>query len=87
MRMCIDHKMHNQVTVKNRYPHPRLDDLFDWLGGATMYSKIDLRSDYHQVMIREKDVPKKTFKTQYRHYEFLIMTFLLTTPRQYLWIS
>ena len=78
LRLCINYRMFNQVTVKNRYPLPRIDDLFDQLGGAVVYSKIDLRSDYHQLRIRDEDVPKTAFRTRYGHCEFLVMPFGLT---------
>ncbi|GJT54360.1 putative reverse transcriptase domain-containing protein [Tanacetum coccineum] len=64
--------------VKNRYPRPRLDDLFDQLQGSSVYSKIDLRSGYHQLTVREEDIPKTTFRTRYGHYEFQVMPFSLT---------
>nr|GEX29062.1 hypothetical protein [Tanacetum cinerariifolium] len=76
--MCIDYCELNKLTVKNRYPLPRIDDLFDQLQGSRVYSKIDLRSDYHQLKVREKDIPKTAFKTRYGHYEFQVMLFGLT---------
>nr|GEY22617.1 putative reverse transcriptase domain-containing protein [Tanacetum cinerariifolium] len=77
-RMCIDYRELNKLTVKNRYPLLRIDDLFDQLQGSSVYSKIDLRSGYHHLRVREQDVPKTTFKTRYGHYEFLVMLFRLT---------
>ncbi|GJR16995.1 putative reverse transcriptase domain-containing protein [Tanacetum coccineum] len=78
-RMCINYRELNKLTVKNRYPLPKIDDLFDQLQGSSVYSKIDLRSGYHQLRVRDEDIPKTAFRTRYEHYEFQVMPFGLTS--------
>ena len=78
LRLCIDYKKLNQVMVKNRYPLSRIDDFFDQLQGASVFSKIDLRSGYHQLRIKEEDSSKSAFRTRYSYYEFLVLPFGLT---------
>ena len=75
LRLCIDYRQLNRVTVKNRYPLSRIDDLFDQLRGVRVYSKIDLRTGYHQLRVRDTDIPKTAFRTRYGHFEFTVMPF------------
>ena len=75
LRLCIDYRQLNRVTIKNRYPLPRIDDLFDQLRGARVYSKIDLCTGYHQLRVRDTDIPKTAFRTCYGHFEFTAMPF------------
>ena len=86
MRLCIDYRELNKLTIENKYPLPHIDDLFDQLKGDSCFSKIDLRSGYHQLKIREEDVPKTTFRTRYGHYESFYIKNLFNTPNKNLLI-
>ena len=76
--MCIDYRQLNKVTIKNKYPLPKINDLFDQLQSSSLFSKIDLRSEYHQLRVRQEDIPKTAFRIRYGHYKFLGMSFGLT---------
>ena len=83
LRMVVDYRGLNEVTIKNKYPLPMINDLFDQLQGAKVFSKIDLRSGYHQLKIQEQDIPKTAFTTRYGLYEYTIMSFGLTNAPAY----
>jgi hypothetical protein len=82
-RMCVDYRLLNEVTIKNKYPLPRIKDLFDQMKGAGVLSNIDLRSGYHQLRIRESDIPKTAFHTRYGLYEYTVISFGLTNAPAY----
>ena len=77
-RLCVDYMYLNKMTIKNKYPLPQIDDLMDQLHGASVFSKIDLRSGYHQILVKVNDVQKMTFRSRYGHYEYVVMSFGVT---------
>ncbi|XP_071680961.1 uncharacterized protein [Lolium perenne] len=83
IRLCVDYRRLNEVTIKNKYPLPKIDDLFDQMNGAKVFSKIDLRTGYHELKVRESDIPKTAFTTRYRLYEYTVMSFGLTNSPTY----
>jgi hypothetical protein len=82
-RMCVEYRSQNEVTIKNKFPLPMIEDLFDQMKGASIFSKIDLRSGYHQLNIRELDIPKTAFHTRYGLYDYTMMSFGLTNAPAY----
>jgi hypothetical protein len=87
LRLCVDYRPLNAVTVKNKYPLPRIDILFDQFSGAKVFSKVDLHSGYHQIKIHSEDVPKTAFSTRYGLYEYLVMSFGLTNaPAHFMYL-
>jgi hypothetical protein len=87
LRLCVDYRPLNDATIKNKYPLPRIDILFDQLAGARAFSKVDLHLGYHQIKIRSEDVPKTAFSTRYRLYKYLVMSFGLTNaPAHFMYL-
>jgi hypothetical protein len=87
LRLCVDYRPPNAVTIKSKYPLPRIDILFDQLAGAQVFSKIDLRSGYHQIKIRAEDIPKTTFTTRYGLFEYIVMSFgLMNAPSHFIYL-
>ena len=87
LRLCVDYRPLNEVTIKNKYPLPRIDLLFDQLTGAKVFSKIDLRSGYHQIKIKPEDIPKMAFTTRYGLYVYLVMSFgLINVPANFMYL-
>ena len=85
LRLCIDYWLLNRVMIKNQYPLPRIDDLFDQFRGARVYFKINLHTSYHQLRVKETDIPKTAFRTRYRHFEFTVMPFgLMNAPATFM---
>ena len=85
LRLCIDYRQLKKMTINNKYPLPRINDMFDQVGGAKIFSKLDLRSSYHQVWIKDEDINKTTFQTRYGHYKFVVIPFGLTnTPTTFM---
>jgi hypothetical protein len=87
LHLCMDYQPLNAITIKNRYPLPHIDIMFDQLAGAQVFSKIDLRSGYHQIKICAEDIPKTAFSTRYRLYEYLVMSFgLINAPTHFMYL-
>jgi hypothetical protein len=83
IRLCVDYHKLNEVTIKNKYPLPKIEDLFDQLNGAKVFSKIDLCTGYHQLKVRESNIPKTAFTTRYGLFEYTVMSFGLTNAPAY----
>jgi len=77
-RLCVDYKLLNKIKIKNKYPLPRIDDLMDQLHGSSVFSKIDLRSGYHQILVKTDDLQKMAFRSRFGHYKYLVMPFGVT---------